>query len=175
MPDSVAAESVSIVEMTASVSRVLLAGLVTGVADGLFSSVLSVAFYGSSVTRLFQGVASVLLGRGALNGGIPAAAAGIAMHFGVAFAWSLIFAAGALRIPWLQRLLASPFGVAKVSALYGPLVWMVMSLIVIPALTGRAPSITTRWWTQFFGHMVFVGLPIVATLRPPVGGLADLG
>jgi hypothetical protein len=42
-----------------------------------------------------------------------------------------------------------------------------MSLIVIPALTGRAPSITSRWWTQFFGHMIFVGLPIAATLRHP--------
>jgi hypothetical protein len=155
-------EWVSIVEMTSTASRVLWAGLITGVADGLFSSVLSLAFYGSSVARLFQGVASVPLGRGALNGGTPAAAAGIAMHFGVALAWSFLFAVVALRIPWLQRLLASPFGVAKVAALYGPLVWMVMSLIVIPALTGRAPSITSRWWTQFFGHMIFVGLPIVA-------------
>jgi hypothetical protein len=153
--------------MTSTASRVLLAGLITGVADGLFSSVLSVAFYGSSVTRLFQGVASVPLGRGALNGGIPAAAAGIAMHFSVALAWSFIFGVVALRIPWVRRLLASPFGVAKVSALYGPLVWTVMSLIVIPALTGRATSITSRWWTQFFGHVIFVALPIVATLRQP--------
>lgn len=153
--------------MTSTASRILLAGLFTGVADGLFSSVLSVAFYGSSVTRLFQGVASVPLGRGALNGGVPAAAAGIAMHFAVALAWSFIFSTVALRLPWLQRLLTSPFGVAKISVLYGPLVWIVMSLIVIPALTGRGPSITSRWWTQFFGHIIFVGLPIVATLRHP--------
>ncbi len=37
-------------------SRLVLAGLLTGVVDGLFSSVLNVFAYGSSVSRLFQGV-----------------------------------------------------------------------------------------------------------------------
>lgn len=35
-------------------SRVVRAGLLTGITDGLFSSVLSVAFYDSTVTRLFH-------------------------------------------------------------------------------------------------------------------------
>ncbi len=43
-------------------SRVARAGVLTGITDGLFSSVLSVAFYHSTVQRLFQGVASTLLG-----------------------------------------------------------------------------------------------------------------
>jgi hypothetical protein len=143
-------------------SRVLRAGLLTGISDGLFSSVLSVAFYGSTVTRLFQGVASILIGRSALNGGTATAVAGILMHFGVAFAWSAIFAFVALRISWIRSILDSRFGVIKTAAWYGPLVWMVMSLVVIPLLTSRPPSITSRWWTQFFGHILFVGMPIVA-------------
>jgi hypothetical protein len=52
-----------------TLSRLVRAGLLTGVTDGLFSSVLSVAFYGSTVTRLFQGVASTLLGKEAPNAG----------------------------------------------------------------------------------------------------------
>jgi hypothetical protein len=36
-----------------------------------------------------------------------------------------------------------------------------MSLIVIPLLVHRPPVIVPRWWVQFFGHAIFVGLPIV--------------
>ena len=43
-------------------TRLVRAGLLTAITDGLFSSVLSVAFYNSTVQRLFQGVASTLLG-----------------------------------------------------------------------------------------------------------------
>jgi len=149
--------------MTSSkASRVVRAALLTGVTDGLFSSVLSVAFYGSSVTRLFQGVASVLIGSAAFSGGTSTAMLGILMHFGVALAWSTVFAVIGLRISWIRNLLRSRLGVAKTAVWYGPLIWMVMSLVVIPALTGRPPTITSRWWTQFFGHIPFVGLPIVA-------------
>src|SRR5262249_17009940 len=49
--------------------RLASAGVLTGVADGLFSSVLSVAFYHSTARRLFQGVAATLLGAEAFNGG----------------------------------------------------------------------------------------------------------
>jgi hypothetical protein len=139
------------------------AGLLTGIVDGLFSTVLSVAFYHSTVARLFQGVAAVLLGSGALNGGAPTVALGILMHFGVAFGWSAVFLFLVLRWPWVRAVLTSPFGVLKVALLYGPFIWIVMSLVVIPTLTHRAPTITIRWWIQLIGHIPFVGLPIVAS------------
>ncbi len=50
-------------------SRLLRAGLLTGVTDGLFASVLAVGFFHSTVTRLFQGVAATLLGKAAFDGG----------------------------------------------------------------------------------------------------------
>jgi hypothetical protein len=143
-------------------SRLLRAGLLTGVVDGLFSSVLSVFFYGSTVTLLFQRVASTLLGRGALEGGVAAAAVGVLMHFGVAFAWSAVFLLLLKRSRWIRDLLSSPYGFVKVASVYGPLVWTVMSLLVIPALTRQPPSITARWWVQFIGHFPFVGMPIAA-------------
>src|SRR5262249_38311916 len=120
---------------------VLLAGLLTGVTDGLFSSVLSVAFYNSAVQRLWQGVASVLLGPSALQGGTPTELIGIAIHFGVAFTWSILFRL-ALYMSWLRELLNSPMGALKVAALFGPLIWMAMSLVVIPLFTHRPPAIT---------------------------------
>jgi hypothetical protein len=141
----------------------LRAGLLTGVVDGLFSSALSVLAYGSTVSRLFQGVAAVLLGGPATGGGAAMALVGVLMHFGVAFFWSGVFLFLVLRSSWVRGLLGSRYGVVKVAALYGPLVWMVMSLLVIPTLTQRAPTIGPRWWVQFFGHIPFVGLPIVAS------------
>ena len=148
-----------------AMSRLVRAGLLTGIVDGLFSSVLSAFFYGSTVSRLWQGVASVLLGSDALNGGRRMALIGLLMHFGVAFAWSAVFLFLLLRWEWIRGLLASRHGVLKVAALYGPFIWMVMSLVVIPLLAHRPPSITFRWWVQFFGHIPFVGLPIVAMSR----------
>ena len=50
----------------------------------------------------------------------------------------------------------------RVASWYGPLVWLVMSLAVIPMLVQRAPAITFRWWVQLIGHIPFVGFPIVA-------------
>jgi hypothetical protein len=142
--------------------RFVRAGVATAVIDGLFSSVLSAFFYHSTVTRLFQGVAATLLGPSALNGGTRTALVGILMHIGVAFGWSAVFVFGLMRLPAIRRALASRNGVIKVALLYGPVIWMVMSLVVIPQLVHRPPSITFRWWVQFFGHVPFVGLPIVA-------------
>ena len=145
--------------------RWLIAGLVTGVSDGLFSSVLAAAFYGSTVTRLWQGVASVLLGAGALEGGTRTAAIGLAMHFGVAFGWSAVFVLLVESSSGLRGVLASPSGMIAIAAVYGPMIWIVMSCALIPLFTHRPPAINLRWWIQLVGHVVFVALPMVAIVR----------
>jgi hypothetical protein len=147
-----------------SLSRLVRAGLLTGVVDGLFSSVLSVVFYDSTVTRLFQGVASTLLGSDAFDGGTSTALIGVLMHFGVAFGWSAVFLFLVMRSGWVRGVLGSRYGVIKVAALYGPCIWMVMSLVVIPLLLHRPPTINVRWWIKLIGHIPFVGLPIVGSI-----------
>jgi hypothetical protein len=147
--------------MRDSLSRVVRAGLLTGVSDGLFSSVLNVAAYHSTVLRLFQGVAATLLGRQAYEGGMRTGLIGLAMHFGVAFGWSAVFVLAGLGSAWVRRLLASPYGKIKVAAVYGPAIWLVMSMVVIPLLVRRPPTIGVRWWVQLIGHFPFVGIPIV--------------
>lgn len=145
-------------------ARLVRAGLLTGVTDGLFAIVLSVAFYGSTVTRLFQGVASTLLGREAYDGGTPTALIGVLMHFGVAFGWSAVFLLLVLRSPRIRRVLTSRYGAVKIALVYGPFIWLVMSLVVIPLLLHRPPTINARWWIQLIGHIPFVGLPIAAAI-----------
>src|SRR5689334_9055459 len=120
--------------------------LITAVADGLFSSVLVSVFYGSTVARLWQGVASTLLGPSALSGGTRTALIGVLMHFGVALAWSTVFLILYSRSAWIRNETSTFAGTLRVAAIFGPCIWMVMSFIVIQSLTHRAPAINFRWW-----------------------------
>jgi hypothetical protein len=145
------------------IGRLARATILTAICDGLFSSALSVFAYGSTVKRLWQGVASVPFGADALQRD-SMMWVGIAMHVGVAFAWSALFLVLYELLPPLRRVVAKPFGVIAIAAVYGPAVWTVMSFHLIPAFTHRPPAVNERWWTQFVGHAVFVGLPIVAMI-----------
>ncbi|HEU5217516.1 MAG TPA: hypothetical protein VFU23_02600 [Gemmatimonadales bacterium] len=145
-------------------SRLVRAGLLTALVDGLFSSLLAVFIYRTGFARLWQGVASTLLGPSAINGGTTPVLIGLLMHLGVAFGWSTVFLVLLYRRRWIQNLLASPNGVLKVAALYGPCIWLVMSLVVIPLLVHRPTAITVRWWVQLIGHIPFVAVPIVSSI-----------
>jgi hypothetical protein len=75
------------------------------------------------------------------------------------------------RWAWLRQILRSRDGVLEVAAVHGPFVWTVMSLVVIPMLVRRPPTINFRWWVQLVGHFPFVGLDrrrhrLVAAGRP---------
>ena len=126
-------------------ARTLLrAWLLTATVDFLFASTLSTVFYGSTFAALWQGVASVLIGPRALDGGAATVAIGLGMHVLVAFTWTAVLLLLLHRIGALRALLVSPWGALKVAALYGPLVWLVMSFVVIQSLTGRAPLAAPR-------------------------------
>jgi hypothetical protein len=147
-----------------AISRLLQAGLLTGLVDGLWAIVLTV-LYQRSVVRLWQGIAATLFGERMFDGGMPAMVLGAVMHFGVAFAWSALLLLLVVRSSWLRGILDSPGGVLKVAAVYGPLIWIVMSVVVISLLAHRPVVINGRWWIQLAGHIVFVGLPIVWSIR----------
>ena len=154
--------------MPNALGRLARAGLLTALVDGTFSGVLAAAFYGSSVARLFQGVAATLSGPAALDGGTRTALVGVLMHVGVAFGWSAVFLLLYAGSAALRRATATPGGVVSVAAVYGPCVWLVMSLVVIPLLRHQPTPITYRWWIQLVGHFLFVGLPIVASIASRV-------
>lgn len=112
-------------DTSAAITRATLA---TGVSDFLWACVLSMAVYGSTFARLWQGVASVPFGARAIDGGPGWVAVGVAL-------------------------------------VYGPLIWVAMSLVVVPALAHRAVPVNMRWWIQLAGHFCFVGLPMVLAAR----------
>jgi hypothetical protein len=86
------------------------------------------------------------------------------MHFGVAFAWSAVFVMLVVASSRLHTRLVSPYGPLQIAAVFGPCVWMVMSLVVIPLAVKRPPVITGRWWIQLVAHIPFVAIPMVTTI-----------
>lgn len=154
-----------------STGRLLRAGILTGLSDGVFVTLLFVFFYHTTVTRLWQGVAAVPLGASAVQveGGTSYAFIGILFHFLVAFAWSAVFLFLIMRSERVLSLLRSTRGQLKVAAVYGPFIWLVMSLVVIPLFLQRPPAINSRWLIQLVGHFPFVGVPMIMSLAKPWG------
>jgi len=133
------------------------------VVDAIFATTLPVVAYHQPLGRVWQGVASMLLGRGAQLDA-PTILFGLVMHASVALLWTSVFMILAVLSPRLRRIVATPAGILGVATLYGPLIWIVMSLVVIPPFSHRPATIGERWWIQLFAHIPFVALPIVATI-----------
>ena len=105
---------------------ILLAWIVAGTLD----VATAVTYYPltANVTsrQILQGIASGLLGPQAFQGGNATAALGLALHYLIAFVWTIVFYALARNFRALTRqpLIVGP--------LYGTFVWLVMNLCVLP-------------------------------------------
>jgi hypothetical protein len=139
---------------------VLASTIAVGVLDGLFAFVLYVVMGTTTLEKLFQAIAAALIGPVAFKGGTKTFVLGIVLHFVVALAWSVIFLLALRATKLVPRMLAWRFGALDVALWYGPLVYVVMSLALIPLFTHRVPPIDVNWITVLVGHIPFVGLPI---------------
>lgn len=139
--------------------------LVTAAWDLVCASALSVFAYKGTFARLWQGVGSTAFGPSVLQMGNKGVLVGLALHLAVAFTWSLIFVLALGLSPALRRAVATTGGALLVACIYGPIIWVVMSLVVIRLATGREPTFGFRWWVQIFAHIPFVTLPLVFTAR----------
>jgi hypothetical protein len=134
--------------------------LAVAVLDGLFAIVLYVVPGNTTIEKLFQGISSALIGRAAYGGGAASFALGIALHFAVALVWSVSFLLALRGTKLVPRMLAWRYGALDVAVWYGPLIYVAMSMAVIPLFTHRVPPITMNWVIVLLGHIPFVGLPI---------------
>lgn len=151
------------------VRGVLVTWLVTAAWDFICASALSVLAYHSTFSRLWQGVAATAFGPRVLQMSGAGIGAGLAVHLLVALVWSSLFVAALASSERLRRVVDRPFGAVVVACIYGPVIWLVMSLAVIPLATGRPPTFAFRWWVQIFAHVPFVTLPLVFTARRALG------
>lgn len=140
--------------------------LLVAVTDALFASATGM-FIPPIVTpaRVFRGVASVLLGKSALDGGSTTALIGLAMHFGVALFWSALFVYAVHNSWWLRDALKTWPSRILVAVVYGVSIWLVMTWIVIPSMVHRPPNLTLKYWVQLVGHIPFVVGPMILVNR----------
>src|SRR5262249_46762196 len=76
--------------------------------------------------RIFQSVASGLLGSKAFQGGATTAALGLFLHFLIAFIWATIYYVASRQIAFLTE---RP---VIAGLLYGEFVWVMMNCVVVP-------------------------------------------
>lgn len=139
-----------------------------GILDGLFAIVLFVhVMKVTTPVRVFQGIASAVLGPDSFSGGLATAALGVLLHFAVAHAWSAVYYLALRMWPVLQRVVASPARAAVIGLAYGPVVWLLMNFVVVPMTRSRPTPVTARSFLPvLIGHMFVVGLPIALVIRP---------
>jgi hypothetical protein len=139
-----------------STVRTLLAGgLVVAAGDGLDALTYFGAIRGISPLRIFQSVASGLLGRAAFDGGIPAFLLGVLLHVVVGTCVFTTYWSVSRRWPLLVR---RP---VACGLLFGLCAYVVMERVVIPlsAVPARGATTLPTLLNGVIGHALLVGLP----------------
>jgi uncharacterized membrane protein YagU involved in acid resistance len=113
-----------------------------------------------SPTRIFQSIASGLLGKASFSGGIATAALGLGLHYLIAFS---VVAAYLVASRWWTRLRHDPLVYGPI---YGVLVYLFMNEIVVPlsqAATGVKPLSVVLNGLAI--HILGVGIPAALLAR----------
>ena len=145
---------------TRILKTIVYCGLTVGVLDALAATINS-AMRGGSPIRVFQYVASGVLGPSSFEGGLATYLLGLFFHFTIAFGVSTVFVIASLFLPFLTR-----WPVYIVGPLYGIVVYFIMRDVISPLshverLNYSAVSVAIG----LFIHMLCVGLPIALITR----------
>jgi hypothetical protein len=143
------------------------AGALVAILDGTYAIVLySWILHLTTSARIFQGIASRLIGKGSFEGGAATVALGVLLHFTVAYSWTTIYYVALRTFAGLRAIVDSIGGKIVVGALLGATVWLVMNFVIVPLFGGRSVS-PPNWQfsSQLVWHMIAVGPPIVAIVR----------
>ncbi|HEX8845993.1 MAG TPA: hypothetical protein VF791_15185 [Pyrinomonadaceae bacterium] len=151
---------VFITERPRPFDTILYGGLVVGILDGLFALVFYGLILGVKPMRIFQTVASGLLGKASFEGGVPTFLLGILLHFVVATCIAAVYYLASLKLPVLIRR-AVPCGL-----IYGMIAYLGMNYVVIPLSAASSGRFSWRTFLPaFIAHAFLVGLPIALLAR----------
>jgi hypothetical protein len=138
----------------------ILGGLVLGTTDLVFACTFAAISSGASPVRIFQAVASGVLGKASRDGGAASAALGVALHYFIAISMALVYYAFSRRYPALARRPIA-YGVP-----YGLLLYLIMNLVVLPLSAIGMPKFNDTLWVTLsvIMHIVF-GVICAVTAR----------
>ena len=150
-------------KVSSPVEAIALGGLVAGVLDGLDAVIFYGLYAGVSPVRLFQHIASGLIGAAAFRGGWATMTLGLVLHFLIATGAAAVFFEAARALPVLSQkpLVSGPvFGIA---------VFLFMRSVVVPlsaVAARRSGGVRVPELVDLlFAHMFLVGLPIAVIVR----------
>jgi hypothetical protein len=140
---------------------ILYGTLVVGTLDAVDAIVFFGLRSGAQPIRIFQGIASGLIGPAARQGGLRTAALGVFLHYFIAFGIVTAYVLVSRRARLLTR---RP---VVCGVLYGLAVYGVMNLVVIPLSKIGGPSMpaTPVLANGLLIHMFGVGLPSALVAR----------
>jgi hypothetical protein len=136
-------------------------GLVAGTLD-ITENIVFNAFRGITPRRIFQYIASGLLGKHSFQMGWTSVGLGIAIHYAIALGWTAIFYIAATKVVALTR---RPILSGLV---YGVIVYLVMNFLVLPmtAVPPRPTALTLVNRVNAVLALRFcIGLPIALLVR----------
>lgn len=131
--------------------------LLAGTLDGLAAVIMYCAKTGKDPMNVFRYVASGVFGSDAFAGGTTMAIWGIVFHFIIALGWTVLFSVFALRVSMLTK--HWPLS----GVVYGLVVWLAMSQIVVPLSRVPAGTGSADWSGMIRAALILivcVGLPI---------------
>ena len=154
------ASGASIRKRPRAFETIFYGGLIVGILDGLFAFVFYGWILGVKPLRIFQSVASALLGRASFDGGVSTFLFGLLLHFLVAACIAAVFYAASRKLPVLIRH-------AVLSGLiYGLIAYLAMNYVVIPlSRIGLRPTTLRVFLPAFIAHAFLVGLPVALVAR----------
>jgi hypothetical protein len=147
-------------EKSNAFKAVVFGGLLTGILD-LTAACVNSGLRGTSPVRVFQAIASGLLGADSYQGGAATALLGVFLHFVIAFGAAAVYYFASRRFKFLiNRPVIS-------GILYGVAVYWFMQLIVLPLsnFPGRGRFVLEQIVIGLIIHILFVGLPIALVVR----------
>jgi hypothetical protein len=152
---------------TSDLASIAKAGAVVALLDGSYAIVVYVwILHLTTAARIFQGIASRLIGKRSFDGGAATVALGVLLHFTVAYGWTTVYYVALRNFAALRDFVATVGGKVVAGIVLGAIVWPTMNFVVVPLFGGKAVNPSNwQFGTQLVWHMIAVGPPIVAIVR----------
>ncbi|MGH8135327.1 MAG: hypothetical protein ACRER4_03180 [Steroidobacteraceae bacterium] len=138
-----------------ALETILQGGIAVAVLDIANAMTFWWFYNGASPEVILQSIAAGLLGPDAFSGGMPTALLGAFLHFFISCGIAAVFWFACQRMPILFR---RP---VTYGAIYGVIVYLVMTYVVVPLSQATPVPFIPSWFlTSVLGHIVLVGIPV---------------
>jgi len=113
---------------------ILLTGLLVGTLDMTSACINVYLSFGMHPMPLFKYIATAIEGKPAMAGGTSEAVLGVALHYTVAYIWTILFFVLYPKVSLMQK--------SKVATgiLYGLFMWVMMNLVIVPLTNVPKPK-----------------------------------